>query len=280
MATRTRKRRSCKLKRSVRNKKGIKRKCKKRRKRRKSYKMRIQSLASIVKTASANNIRGNNLNEKLLNVDNLDIDIISKRDIENELIINGASSILRDFKNMNDYDRKYTLLSDLILNGKFTDLQIIFQYFPNYVNSVGSINPNRIVPSTPLIEASKFGYNDIFNLIMMTTNNENKRFVDTRGNNALHHAVKFGNFYAVDLLLLDNIIDINSKDNQGRTPLMLASIHDDKNILKLLLENGANKFVKDNFGKDVFDYNSKLMEDVDFDMRVDRIGLDRIDFGI
>ena len=61
-------------------------------------------------------------------------------------------------------------------------------------------------------------------------------------------------------------VNLNSKDKIGRTPLMIGVQRNRVNIVKILLESGANMKIKDNQGDDVFcyakDYSNKEMWDV------------------
>lgn len=46
---------------------------------------------------------------------------------------------------------------------------------------------------------------------------------------------------------------MNSKDNDGDAPLHIAALHGHKEIVELLLANGANVNVKDSEGRTPFD---------------------------
>ena len=49
-------------------------------------------------------------------------------------------------------------------------------------------------------------------------------------------------------ILIDNGKYHNQKDYEGRTPLYLAAINNDKNICELLVRNKANAHLRDNNG--------------------------------
>ena len=58
-------------------------------------------------------------------------------------------------------------------------------------------------------------------------------------------------------LLLKYDADVNHRDEEGITPLMLASqscAKTDINLVRVLLEHGANPVLQDNAGKDSYDY--------------------------
>lgn len=56
--------------------------------------------------------------------------------------------------------------------------------------------------------------------------------------------------------MLRSVID--SVDNSGRTLLQVAIWDENQDIVKILLENGASKLVKDNSGKTAIDYAQKI----------------------
>jgi ankyrin repeat protein len=73
----------------------------------------------------------------------------------------------------------------------------------------------------------------------------------------LYYAIGKGDNDIVKLLI-DNGADVNIPDSHGNTPLMAAAdmFDDDDTILKLLLENGADPYQKNNYGISVY----KLLE--------------------
>ena len=60
------------------------------------------------------------------------------------------------------------------------------------------------------------------------------------GDTPLHHAVSYGDSELVKILL-DHGADINAKDNRGQTPLKSARRRKKEEIVKLLLKHGAKE---------------------------------------
>ncbi len=85
----------------------------------------------------------------------------------------------------------------------------------------------------------------------------NKQYGD-KGYTALHEAVYRGNEVMINFLL-DNGADIESKDNNGRTPLMTAvSVYNgNRRVIVLLLSRGADINSKNNDGMSALEYLKK-----------------------
>lgn len=109
---------------------------------------------------------------------------------------------------------------------------------------------------------------------------------DKAGLSAIHYAVDGANVQAIEWMLLDGA-DVNAKDNNGWTPLirsasvsgsadvakmlikfkakidvvdkenknalLIATINGNLPLVKVLVENGANYRLKNNFGKSLYD---------------------------
>jgi ankyrin repeat protein len=63
--------------------------------------------------------------------------------------------------------------------------------------------------------------------------------MDSNGWTALHHAANNGDFDSAVILIRDGKANVNAYSNQQRTPLHFASLNNHKDIIKLLLSNGA-----------------------------------------
>lgn len=77
------------------------------------------------------------------------------------------------------------------------------------------------------------------------------------GLNGLIVASNFGNLELVKKTL-ESTDDINHQNAYGETALMRASMQGHKMVVKFLLENGANKLIKDNFNNDALFYSKKF----------------------
>lgn len=69
-------------------------------------------------------------------------------------------------------------------------------------------------------------------------------FRDEDGYTLLHVAAEAGSISNAKLLVLDDEELMEAEDKQGRTPLHVACIKGYRNIVSILLENGANPLVK------------------------------------
>jgi len=72
---------------------------------------------------------------------------------------------------------------------------------------------------------------------------------------AFFEAVEQGNLNAVETILeRDKIIDVNQKDDElGRTPLLYAVINGNSDLIRLLLQHGADPRIKNDKGYDAID---------------------------
>ena len=75
--------------------------------------------------------------------------------------------------------------------------------------------------------------------------------------------------YNMTKIMIENKLDINTKDDNGQTLLFQAIGTENLKLLKLLVENGANVNIKDNENNtplkymiDVCEINNKKIEDL------------------
>ncbi|XP_035379185.1 histone-lysine N-methyltransferase EHMT2 isoform X1 [Electrophorus electricus] len=69
--------------------------------------------------------------------------------------------------------------------------------------------------------------------------------VEEDGSTGLHHAAKLGNLEIVTLLLNTGQVDINAQDSGGWTPIIWAAEHRHKEVIRALLNRGADVTLKD-----------------------------------
>ena len=74
------------------------------------------------------------------------------------------------------------------------------------------------------------------------------------GNMPLGVAAFQGHLNVVKYLMSQPNVDIDSKDNNGWTPLILASYGNHGKVVQILLQKGADKSIKNNYGKTALDY--------------------------
>ncbi|GIY31604.1 hypothetical protein CEXT_499351 [Caerostris extrusa] len=74
----------------------------------------------------------------------------------------------------------------------------------------------------------------------------NINFTDANGFTALHVGASFGNLSFVEYCAQTNVRDINVKNNEGETPLHLASRCNFQHIVSFLIDKEADVFTKEN----------------------------------
>ena len=72
--------------------------------------------------------------------------------------------------------------------------------------------------------------------------------------NALTHASHYRNYGAVDYLIQSGYYDVNCRDKDGNTALMVAVKHNNVKTVKVLIEHNADISLKDKNGKTALDY--------------------------
>ena len=82
---------------------------------------------------------------------------------------------------------------------------------------------------------------------ILIQNGANPSFKDNDGLSVLHAAAQGGDA-SVIMKLLSLALDVNSRSNDGVTPLMTAAGNDKQNACDILTQNGADPSFKDNDG--------------------------------
>uniref|UniRef100_A0A3Q4BHV7 Uncharacterized protein n=1 Tax=Mola mola TaxID=94237 RepID=A0A3Q4BHV7_MOLML len=65
------------------------------------------------------------------------------------------------------------------------------------------------------------------------------------GYTGLHHAAKLGNLEIVNMLLETGQVDVNAQDSGGWTPIIWAAEHKHIQVIKVLLNRGADVTIVD-----------------------------------
>jgi len=115
-------------------------------------------------------------------------------------------------------------------------------------------NINHSDKSTPLIFALK--NNKVESAKILINRGANITIQEASGWKALHYAAIGGHDELVKLLI-DKSAKLNVQGQRGFTPLILAAYRNEFKTCFHLLENGANKDLKDNSGKKAEDYASE-----------------------
>ena len=100
---------------------------------------------------------------------------------------------------------------------------------------------------TPLIIAAEYGHEEAVDVLLAHGARVNA--VDRHNSTALH-LVSSSCYYNIAKKLINCGADINAKDSFVRTPLMIAAEYGKLEIVKLLLDRGANTYIQtQNFSK-------------------------------
>ena len=137
--------------------------------------------------------------------------------------------------NIKNYDGE-TLLMVASMQGFIDIVQLL-------LNNGAHINNKDNDGNTALIHAIKGGYINIVELLL--NNNSFINDKNVKGMTPLMYACIYAKNYDIVKLLLNKDSKINIQDNDGRNALMYACINNNENIIELLLNNGANIYMKE-----------------------------------
>jgi hypothetical protein len=90
---------------------------------------------------------------------------------------------------------------------------------------------------TPLQDAASHGHVDILHLLV--ENGANLEVQDNDGWRVLHYAARYGHLPFIQELISRYHVDINARDNDGTTALMLARMHLHTEVINFLQSNGV-----------------------------------------
>ncbi|ETI70294.1 ankyrin repeat domain-containing protein [Neobacillus vireti] len=122
-----------------------------------------------------------------------------------------------------------------------------------YIIDLGSnTTPINKAKETPLLIAVKAGNIEAVQLLYRYQNENLDK--DNEGNNILYSAAMNGRKDIVDYLLLESKEGLNDKNDMGKTALIIAAEYGYTDIVKMLLNNGADPSLKSNEGKTALEY--------------------------
>ncbi|XP_071102049.1 putative ankyrin repeat protein RF_0381 [Haliotis cracherodii] len=113
---------------------------------------------------------------------------------------------------------------------------------------------------TPLLAAAGKGHRDVLDLILQR--GCHATVADYNGHNVLHVACLGGDVEMVKHVLSKNIVDSNSRDSCGRSPVMLAAVSGHRDVVGVLLEQGGDISLVDDSGNNIL-HAACLSNDVD-----------------
>ncbi|XP_071078436.1 serine/threonine-protein phosphatase 6 regulatory ankyrin repeat subunit B-like [Haliotis cracherodii] len=114
------------------------------------------------------------------------------------------------------------------------------------LSTVG-VNVNcRVLSMTPVMEVAWRGHRKVIELLV--TEGADVSLVNEDSDNILHFACRGGHIETVKFVLSLNVADINSRGWRSRTPLMEATLRGHRDVVKLLVSEGADVSLVDVFG--------------------------------
>ncbi|XP_022800157.1 ankyrin repeat and protein kinase domain-containing protein 1-like [Stylophora pistillata] len=122
-------------------------------------------------------------------------------------------------------------------------LDLVLSHVPNEI----SVDTKDATGTTPLMNAAPNGY--VQAVKGLIKRGADPSLMDNEGWSSLHFAAHCGDPHIIDLIL-PHVSDIGSKNADGATPLIIAVRHRNLQIVKQLLERGANPLTKDINGHD------------------------------
>lgn len=124
------------------------------------------------------------------------------------------------------------------------------------------VNQQDNIQDSPYLYAGAQGKTEIL-AYMLENSQPNQQIYNRFGGNTIIPAAEKGHLDTVQLLLEDGTVDINHQNNYGYTALIEAVALTDgskiyQDIVSELLKYGADKNLKDNYGKTATDYAREL----------------------
>ncbi|XP_067648869.1 uncharacterized protein [Haliotis asinina] len=107
---------------------------------------------------------------------------------------------------------------------------------------------------TPLMTSAMHGRRELFDFLVRM--GANVSLVDDGGDNILHYASAYDESEIVRYIISEHIVDINSRGENGTTPLMTAAFHGHIAVLDLLVRNGGRTDIVDDNGRNILHWAS------------------------
>lgn len=140
-----------------------------------------------------------------------------------------------------------------------------------YLENGGDINVADNEGNTLLMKSVYLGYYDLADYILL--NNADISLTNNNGENALILSADYP--YIINLILNNNIDNLDSADNKGKTALFHACEFGNLNSVKILIKSGSDINKRDIFGKTILMYAVEsenlelikyLIEDIEVDI--------------
>ncbi|XP_048254580.1 putative ankyrin repeat protein RF_0381 [Haliotis rufescens] len=128
---------------------------------------------------------------------------------------------------------------------------------------------------TPVMAAACAGHKDVVKLLINAGSNVS--LVEDHGYNILHIATCIGHVAMVKYILSQNILDINSRTKCNRTPVMMAANRSYRNVLAVLVSEGADVSLRDRRGNNILHYTCAggQMEMVKYVLSLNKVDINR-----
>lgn len=140
-----------------------------------------------------------------------------------------------------------------------------------YLENGGDINVADNEGNTLLMKSIYLGYYDLADYILL--NNADISLTNNNGENALILSADYP--YIINLILNNNIDNLDSADNKGKTALFHACEFGNLNSVRILIKSGSDINKRDIFGKTILMYAVEsenlelikyLIEDIEVDI--------------
>ncbi|XP_048246291.1 death-associated protein kinase 1-like [Haliotis rufescens] len=114
------------------------------------------------------------------------------------------------------------------------------------------VNSRGVVGLTPVMSTAHGGHRDVVELLV--SEGADVSLVDEDGTNILHYACWGGDVETVKFVLSLNVVDINCRGRGSRTPVMAAAFKGHRDVVELLMSEGADVSPVDGDGNNILHY--------------------------